>query len=92
MNYARKVDGVQPEIVKRLRSIGVWVQHLHSIGSGCPDLLCWHRRFFLLEIKEPGERPKKEQAEFMAACPGEIHVVCTPDEAVLAAVGAEAMR
>lgn len=90
---AKKVDGPQPEIVKRLRSIGVWVQHLHTVGDGCPDLLCWHRgRFFLIEVKESGERPKKEQAEFMAACPGEIHIATTPDEAIRAAVGEEAMR
>lgn len=79
--------------MERLRSIGVWVQHLHAVGSGCPDLLCWHRgRFFLLEVKEIGERPNKDQAEYMAACPGEIHTACTPEQAVLAAVGEEAMR
>jgi hypothetical protein len=90
---AARVDEVQPAIVERLRSIGVWIQHLHKIGDGCPDLLCWHRgRYFLLEIKEPGKRPNKDQAEFMATCPGEIHVASTPDEAVLAAVGKEAMK
>jgi hypothetical protein len=88
---AAKVDASQAAIVERLRSIGVWVRPLHAVGQGFPDLLCWHRRFFLLEVKEPGERPNKEQAEFMAACPGEIHVARTPEEAVLAAVGAEAL-
>lgn len=93
MRRAAKVDGNQPAIVDALRRIGVWVQHLHAIGSGCPDLLCWHRgRYFLLEIKEPGERPNKEQAEYMATCPGELHIARTPEEAVLAAVGAEALR
>lgn len=87
------MDGPQAEIVARLRSIGVWVQHLHAIGNGCPDLLCWHRgRYFLLEVKDDGERPTKQQAEYMAACPGEIHVARTPEEAVRAAVGEEAMR
>ena len=90
---AARVDGTQPAIVERLRSIGVWVQHLHAIGQGCPDLLCWHRgRFFFIEVKEPGERPNKGQAEFMATCPGEIHIARTPDEAVIAAVGIEAMK
>lgn len=92
MRYAARVDGNQPAIVERLKSIGVWVQHLHKVGGGCPDLLCWHRgRYFFLEIKEPGERPSKEQAEYMAGCPGEIHIARTPDEAVLAAVGEKAM-
>lgn len=86
------MDAGQAEIVKGLRSIGVWVQHLHAIGKGCPDLLCWHRgRYFLLECKEAGERPNKEQAEFMATCPGEIHVARSPEEAIRAAVGPEAM-
>ena len=93
MRRAAKVDGPQPAIVERLRSIGVWVQSLGGVGNDCPDLLCWHRgRFFLLEVKEQGERPTQGQAQFMAACPGEIHIARTPDEAVRAAVGEEAMR
>lgn len=93
MRRAAKVDASQAAIVERLRSIGVWVKPLHAVGQGFPDLLCWARgRYFLLECKEPGERPNKEQAEFMAACPGEIHVARTEDEAVIAAVGAEAMK
>lgn len=93
MRRAAKVDGNQAEIVARLRSIGVWVLHLHAVGKGCPDLLCWHRgRYFLLEIKEPGERPSIEQAEWMATCPGELHIARTPDEAAAIAVGAEAMK
>lgn len=93
MRRAAKVDGNHAEIVSRLRSCGVWVQSLAAIGSGCPDLLCWHRgRYFLLELKEPGERPNQAQAEYMASCPGEIHVAHSPDEAAAAAVGPEAMR
>lgn len=45
----------------------------------------------MLEVKEVGERPSKEQAAYMATCPGEIHIARTPDEAVLAAVGKEAL-
>jgi hypothetical protein len=93
LRRAARVDVNQAEIVKRLRAAGVWVRPLHAVGEGFPDLLCWHRgRFFLLEVKEEGERPNKQQAEFMAECPGEIHVARTGDEAVLAAVGAEAMK
>lgn len=92
MRLASKVDGPQAAIVERLRSVGVWVQHLHGVGKGCPDLLCFARgRFFLLEVKEQGERPTKEQAEYMAACPGEIHIARTEDEALLAAMGAKAL-
>ena len=49
-------------------------------------------RAFLLEVKEPGERPNQMQAEFMASCPMELHIARSPEEAVLAAVGAEALK
>ena len=91
MRRAAKTDASQAAIVDRLRSIGVWVKPLHAVGQGFPDLLCWHKRFFLLEVKELGEKPNKQQAEFMAACPGEIHVARTPEEAVMAALGEKAM-
>jgi hypothetical protein len=58
-----------------------------------PSGLCWHRgRYFLLEAKSGSSRPNQAQAEFMARCPGEIHVARTADEAVIAAVGPEAMK
>ena len=93
MRRAAKVDATHQPIVERLRSIGVWVLSLAAVGNGTPDLLCWHRgRFFLVEIKSGNERTNIDQAEFMARCPGEIHVARTADEAVIAAVGAEAMK
>jgi hypothetical protein len=88
---AAKVDASQSLIVDRLRSIGVWVRPTHTVGQGFPDLLCWHKRFFMIEVKQPGEKPNKQQAEFMAACPGEIHVARTPEEAVTAALGEKVM-
>lgn len=45
----------------------------------------------MLEVKTGSERPNQQQAEFMAGCPGEIHIARTADEAVLAAVGEKAM-
>ncbi len=52
MRRAAKVDANQAEIVKALRSIGCSVQHLHSIGQGCPDILVGYRgRNFLFELK-----------------------------------------
>ena len=90
---AKRVDGTQPAIVEALRRIGAWVLHLHEVGKGCPDLLVWMRgRFLFLECKIPGEGPNKMQTEFIATCPGEIHIVRSPEEAVAAVVGPEAMR
>ena len=92
MRRAAKTDKSQSGIVKRLRACGCWVFPCHAMGGGFPDLLVFARgRFFLLEVKEPGEKPNKLQAEFMAACPGEIHIARTPEEAVIAAIGEKAM-
>jgi hypothetical protein len=90
---ASKVDSTQAAIVEALRKVGVWVLHLHQLGGGTPDLLCWNRgRFVLVECKSPGEKINALQAEFMATCPGEIHVVQSPEEALVAVLGEEVMR
>jgi Holliday junction resolvase len=89
---AAKVDGTQPAIVEALRRIGAWVLHLHTVGKGCPDLLVWNRgRYVLIECKSKGEDINKDQAEFIATCPGEVHVCWTPEEALRAVLGEEVM-
>lgn len=93
MRRAAKTDDNQADIVKRLREIGVKVWPMHRVGEGFPDLLCWVRgRYFLIECKMPGEGLNPNQAEFFAECPGEIHVAHDPEQAVLAALGKEAMK
>lgn len=89
---AAKVDGNQPAIVEAIRKVGGRVLHLHQVGKGCPDLLaCFRGRNILLEVKLPGEAPNKEQVEFIATWGGELHIVRTPEEAVTALVGKEAL-
>ena len=88
MRRVAKVDGNQPAIVEALRRVGAAVIHLHQVGGGCPDLLVHGRnRTFLLEVKQPGEKINKLQAEFIATWPGEIHVVRTTEEAIKAVTG-----
>jgi hypothetical protein len=90
---AAKVDLSQGPIVEALRKAGVWVFTLSEVGRGFPDLICWNRgRYVLVECKTPGEKINKLQAEFISQCPGEIAVVQTPEEALIAVLGAEAMR
>ena len=92
LRRAAKVDANQNEIVDALRKIGVSVLHLHQVGKGCPDLLCWHRhRYVLLEVKVPGEGPNKEQVEFIDRWPGELHIVHSVTEALVAILGKEVM-
>jgi len=60
---AAKIDANQPEIVQALRSMGASVQHLHSVGQGCPDLLCAISGVgnFLVEIKDGSKPPSKQK-------------------------------
>lgn len=79
-------------VVEALRKIGARVLHLHQVGNGCPDLLaCFRGRNVLLEVKAPGEKPNKEQLEFIACWGGELHIVHSPEEAVAVLIGKEAM-
>lgn len=92
MRRAARIDKGQPLIVAALRKIGARVLHLHAVGGGCPDLLVAHRgRNVLLEVKEPGEGPNKEQVEFIAQWGGELHIVRSPAEAVAAVLGKAVM-
>lgn len=39
MRRKARVDANQPELVEVWDRIGVDVQHLHTVGGGCPDVL-----------------------------------------------------
>jgi hypothetical protein len=39
MRRAAKVDANQPELVELWRGAYLSVQHIHTIGSGCPDVI-----------------------------------------------------
>jgi len=62
---AAKVDVNQPELVKQIREFGWTVQHLHTIGKGCPDIMVGAKGTnYLFEIKNPeydGELTADEQ-------------------------------
>lgn len=82
------MDQNQPAIVQAMRSVGAKVEHCHQIGGGFPDLIVWAKgRTFLVEVKMPGEKLNKQQVEFIATWPGEIHVVHNEAEAIKAATG-----
>ncbi len=59
--YARNVDANQVAVVDALRRVGALVQHLHTVGGGCPDLLVGYRgKLWLLEVKD-GRKPPSER-------------------------------
>lgn len=81
MKYGSKIDANQPEIVKALRAAGCTVEHLHTVGKGCPDLLCaiaGHN--FLIEVKDGSKDPsaqklKPTQVEWHAKWNTDVYVV-----------------
>lgn len=93
MRRAARIDNNQPAIIERLQQCGVKVYVLKKPV----DLLCVRvvdKRLFLLEVKNPDgfDTITKEQAEFMQAWPGDVHIVRTPDEAIRAVLGDEVLR
>ena len=59
---AKRVDGNQAEIVETFRAVGATVQHLHTIGRGCPDILVGYRGVnYIVEIKDGSKPPSKRQ-------------------------------
>lgn len=88
MRRAAKVDANQTEIVQALRQIGCTVEHLHSVGRGCPDLLCGFRNNnYLLEVKD-GSKPKSsrrltpDQVVWHETWRGRVYVVENVEQAI----------
>lgn len=83
---ARKADMNQPTIVKALRGVGAKVIHLHELGHGVPDVLVLYRgEMYLLEIKMPGcHLTPDEQVFFKEWESGQVHVVTSPESALMA--------
>ena len=88
MRRAAKVDVTQAGIVQALKRAGVTVQHLHSVGSGCPDILCGFRGAnWLLEIKpnigSPSDKNlRTNQVKWHGGWKGQVAVVSTPEQAL----------
>ena len=83
MTYARKVDGIQADVVKALRACGVSVQVTSSAGQGFPDLCCGaHNRTWLIECKRPGGKLTGEQETWWGMWRGEAYIVQSVGEAL----------
>lgn len=94
MRRAAKVDSSQADIVDALKAAGATVQHLHSVGQGCPDLLVGFRgQNYLIECKpavgSPSQRKlRATQVEWHGGWKGKVAVVETA-EAALVVIGAK---
>lgn len=81
--YARSVDVNQAEIVDALRQVGVTVTCIHSVGHGCPDLLCGHKgKSYVLEVKNGNSKLTADEREWHAEWRGQVAIVRTPEEAI----------
>jgi hypothetical protein len=87
---AARVDVNQKHIVNCLRKEGYTVQHLHNVGEGCPDILVGYKGLnILMEIKD-GRKPESErkltaqQVIFHKMWKGQVEVVISPEQAILA--------
>ena len=96
MRHAKRTDDCQSEIVKALRSIGASV---YLAGQPLDLLVAFRRKgdtkhtTLLIECKDADrDRTTKAQDKFLAEWPGEVHTVRTPEEAVAAVIGKEAMK
>lgn len=97
MPRAAKVDTNQSKIVAVLRGVGASVQHLHTVGKGCPDLLVGFRGVnYLLECKNGSLSPSRrkltpDQEQWHRSWRGQVAVVNSVEEA-MKAIGVECYR
>lgn len=62
MRLRSRVDKNQGDIVRVFRSLGCSVQHLHTIGKGCPDILIGCEGInLLIEIKDGSLSPSAKR-------------------------------
>jgi hypothetical protein len=84
MRAIAKIDANQPEIVEAFRQLHCSVQHLHAVGSGCPDLLIGVNGFnVLVEVKTATGKLTDDQTDFIYAWRGDdVNIVRTRDDAI----------
>ena len=78
-----KVDKNQKSLVADLKKIGCSVQHLHTVGDGCPDIVVGYRGInYLFEIKNPDLKGKltPKEKEFFDTWRGQVAQVETLDD------------
>ena len=83
MTYPRRADINQAAIVLELRKLGYSVQHLHTVGGGCPDIVVGHDgRNWLFEIKTPGGRLTQDETIFHEVWRGQVNVIYSAEDAL----------
>ena len=94
MRRAARVDANQKALVATLRRLGCSVQHIHTVGQGCPDILVgWRGENYLFEIKDDAKPPSAcrltaDEAIWHDAWRGSVDVIYNFNDA-LQCMGAE---
>lgn len=89
------MDANQREIVAALRGVGCTVQHLHTVGQGCPDILVGYRGInILMELKDHRRPPSArkltpDEVAWHERWRGQVVVVSRVEEALLAVASPE---
>ena len=79
---AKRADENQFEIIQKLRSIGVSVQMIHTVGFGCPDaILGWLGKNYLIEIKTDDGKLDPYQKKWHDLWKGQVAVIHSWEEA-----------
>ena len=85
---AAKIDANQTIITDAFRRLGATVQHIHTVGKGCPDLLVgWRGQNLLVEIKDGDKAPSRrhltpDEQRWHEEWRGQVVIVESIDDAV----------
>ena len=83
MTYPKRADTNQAAIVLELRKLGYSVQMLHTVGSGCPDIVVGHDGAnYLFEIKSRGGKLTQDEAIFFEVWRGQVNVIYSVEDAL----------
>jgi hemin uptake protein HemP len=83
MTYPRRADANQAAIVLALRKLGYSVQHLHTVGGGCPDIVVGHEgKNYLFEIKTRGGKLTQDESIFHEVWRGQVNVIYRVEDAL----------
>ena len=83
MSYPKRADTNQAAIVLELRKLGYSVQHLHTVGGGCPDIVVGRDgRNWLFEIKTRGGKLTQDEAIFFEVWRGQVNVIYSVEDAL----------
>ena len=80
---AKRTDANQAQIVAELRQAGCSVQDIHTVGSGCPDILVGYARHtWCFEIKSDGGKLTPDEADWALKWAGQYAVIHSAEDAL----------